>query len=92
MIISDLNHLEAVEGTGVVGGIANRKAKTVLKFYEEVDIYKNIDVKAKVKGRTAFGEADAEAYGKDAVAQFFTTSYVDDYGASGSATSLSSAS
>lgn len=92
MIISDLNNLEVVEGSGVIGGIANREAKTVLKFKEDVEIYKDIKVKTDVKGRTAFGEADAVAYGKNAVAQFFTTSYVDDYEASGSATSLSAAS
>lgn len=92
MIISDLNNLEVVDGSGVIGGINNRNDKTILKFKEDVEITKDINVKSNVKGRTAFGEADAVAYGKNAVAQFFTTSYVDDYEASGSATSLSSAS
>jgi hypothetical protein len=78
MIISDLNHLEVVEGNSIVGGITNKKAITILKFEEDVKIKKEIFSKPDIKGNVAFGEADAVAYGKNTLTQFLTEAYSEE--------------
>jgi hypothetical protein len=89
MIISDLNHLEVVEGNSIVGGIANKFAKTYLEFKEIVDIEKKIVSKPDIKGNVAFGEADAVAEGKNTLTQFITESYaIEGKGSGGTATSV----
>ncbi len=82
MIISDLNHIEAVEASSVVGGSYYYPYSSK---YINVSVYdyKNIDARANIKGNTAV--ADAVAYGKDTTAQAFT--YTDDY--SSKATAIS---
>jgi hypothetical protein len=89
MIISDLNYLEVVQQENIVGGIANIEAYTNLAFYEVVDIEKDFCVEAYVSGVSAFAEADAVAYGKDAHAEALSFTYTDDCFASASATSVS---
>ena len=89
MIISDLNYLEVVQSQNIVGGIADIDNYTNLEFYEVVDVYKEFDVKADVKGVSAFAEADAVAYGKDAHAEALSFTYTSDGYASASATSIS---
>jgi hypothetical protein len=89
MIISDLNYLEVVQPENIVGGIANIEAYTNLEFYECVDVYKEFEVYADVKGVSAFAEGDAVAYGKDAHAEALSFTYTDEYFASASATSIS---
>jgi hypothetical protein len=73
MIISDLNYLEATEGSAVVGGIYLGSGKynksTTLYVKEYVDIKKDVDVKVDIKGNLA--TAEAEAYGYDTVTQTF---------------------
>jgi hypothetical protein len=92
MIISDLNYLEVVsEETNIVGGIRNAKKATKLKFKEKVDIDKNISGKSKVKGRIAFAEADSDAFGKNALTNALSYTYVSDNYSSSSATSAASA-
>ncbi|BAY29950.1 hypothetical protein NIES2107_17940 [Nostoc carneum NIES-2107] len=66
MIISDLNLLETVESSEIVGG-----KFTSIYFNEYYNIYKDIDAKANVKGNIA--TADASAYGKNTLTQVFTT-------------------
>ncbi|MGI2901845.1 hypothetical protein [Tolypothrix sp. VBCCA 56010] len=79
MIISDLNYLEATEGSAVVGGIylgnGKSNASSTLYVKEYVSIKKDIDSKVNVKGNAA--TAEAEAYGYDTVSQTFveTTPY-----------------
>jgi len=79
MIISDLNHLEAVEGSAVVGGIylgSGYSYKTTsLYVNENLYINKNIGSKVDVKGNAA--TAEAEAQGDNTVTQSFafTTPY-----------------
>ncbi|MBW4503403.1 MAG: hypothetical protein KME57_28545 [Scytonema hyalinum WJT4-NPBG1] len=79
MIISDLNHLEAVEGSAVVGGIylgSGYSYKTTsLYVNENLNINKYIASKVDVKGNTA--TAEAEAQGDNTVTQSFafTTPY-----------------
>jgi hypothetical protein len=89
MIISDLNYLEFVQQENIVGGIADIHAYTDLAFYEVVDIYKEFNVDAYVSGISAFAEADAVAYGKNAHAEALSFTYTSDYFASASATSVS---
>lgn len=92
MIISDLNYLEVVsEETNIVGGFRNRKVKEKLTFKEKVKIDKDISGKSKVKGRIAFAEADSDAYGKNALTNAISYTYVGDKYSSSSATSAASA-
>lgn len=82
MNIFDLNHIEAVEGTEVVGGGYKSvyfDKNVNIKFDEKIDIKKNIKSKVDVKGNFAFAEADADAYGKDTVAEAITYTVTDDY-------------
>jgi len=88
MIISDLNHLEVVEGNSIVGGISDKKVKTVLEFKEKIDIEKKIVSKPDIKGHTAFGEADAVAEGKNTLTQFLTEAYAGDGFSGGNATAV----
>lgn len=88
MKIADLNHLETVEAN-VTGGITNKYAKTVLKFDEYVNIDKYFTAKADVKGKVAFAEADAAAFGKNAGSNALSETYTDEYASISSATSSS---
>jgi hypothetical protein len=89
MIISDLNYLEVVQQENIVGGIADIEAYTDLEFYEVVDIYKEFDVQSKVKGTSAFAEADAVAYGDNIHAEALSFTYAKKGFVSASATSVS---
>lgn len=84
MIISDLNHLEAVEGTGVVGGggvyFDNYfKKYDDINIKEKVDIDKKFDIYARVYGNSALSQSTADAYGYDTSAQTFTATQTDSY-------------
>jgi hypothetical protein len=75
MIISDLNHLEVVDGSGVVGGggfkIVNDKFEKIYSKVD-VDINKKLDVKVDIKGNFTDAQAVAQAYGKNTDAETIT--------------------
>jgi hypothetical protein len=81
MIISDLNHLEVVEGTAIVGGggfdIVNRKDEFI-RVDELVAINKDLFVNVDVKGNFADAQADAQAFGKDTDAQTIAATVVEE--------------
>jgi hypothetical protein len=89
MIISDLNHLQEVYETSVVGGIAPNYIFDVRCFMESVDINKYISGVANVSGNLAFAEADAVALGSNSLANALTQTYTDAYSSIASATSAS---
>ncbi|MBD2353318.1 hypothetical protein H6G41_01560 [Tolypothrix sp. FACHB-123] len=67
MIISDLNYLEAVEGSDVAGGRGKGKKVEFKKRIDvKIDYDANIDVKVKpeIKGNTATGYGEANAKGR----------------------------
>jgi hypothetical protein len=76
MIISDLNVLEVVEATEVLGG---NRAKTInLRFKKDLDVNVNVDkdvnVKLKLDGNFADVEGESKAYGNNTVTEilFYT--------------------
>ncbi|MBD2605825.1 hypothetical protein H6G81_15190 [Scytonema hofmannii FACHB-248] len=79
MIISDLNYLEATEGSAVVGGIYLGSGKynksTTLYVKEYLSIKKDIDVKADIDGNVATAEAEAQGYNTVTQTFAFTTPY-----------------
>jgi hypothetical protein len=81
MIISDLNHLEVVEGTGVIGGggfyIDNFK-KEIVNINELVKINKDLVVKVDIEGNYADAESDAQAFGKNTDAQTISAIVVEE--------------
>lgn len=97
MIISDLNHLEIVEGTDVVGGDyrANKFNVAIdiykdIFIYEDVDIKKKFDINAKAKGNSALAESKADAFGKYGTnAQIFTFTETDENYSKADGTSVS---
>ena len=101
MIISDLNHLEVVNPeTQVVGGWyggndadldldINIYKDVDITVKEDVDIYKEFDVDAKVRGVSAFAEAEAIALGSNAHAESLTFTFTEDYFAASSGQSVS---
>jgi len=86
MNIFDLNHIEAVEGTEVLGG-GYYYSQPDFKFRKEVntnvtnrlDAFKNVYSNVYVKGNLADAEAFAEAYGPDSLAETLTVTYTDSY-------------
>lgn len=93
MVISDLNVLEAVEGSAIVGGggfkIDNNKHE-VIDSKVNVDIFKTLDVKVKVVGNFADAQAVAQAYGENTDAETITFAEVYE-GVSSDAASRSTA-
>ncbi|MEM9925666.1 MAG: hypothetical protein AAF915_18275 [Cyanobacteria bacterium P01_D01_bin.50] len=102
MNILDLNHIEAVEGTEVIGGGKFKKGKggvdfdvktrkdVDIIFTEFVDVFKTFDILSKVEGTSALAEGDAEAIGKNSSAEVFTfTKTIDGVGSQASSTSIS---
>ena len=99
MLISDLNHLEALSNVKVVGGtyswgggsnIDVEIDKDVhIDVYEDIDVYKDFDVDSHVDGISAFAEAEALAYGYDAHAESLTFTYTKPGFATSSAQSIS---
>ncbi len=82
MNILDLNHIEAVEGNEVVGGYSKYvdfDKDVNINVNERINIKKKIKSKVKVKGNFAFAEGDADAYGKDTVAEAITYTITDPY-------------
>ncbi|MBE9051369.1 hypothetical protein IQ243_13260 [Nostocales cyanobacterium LEGE 11386] len=75
MIISELNVLEAVEGSAVVGGggfkIDNKKDEKI-DSKVNVDIFKKLDVKVDIIGNFADAQAVAQAYGENTDAETIT--------------------
>lgn len=98
MKIFDLNHLETVEGTDVIGGgrykggsYGVRINKNVrIKFDEDFNVDKNINSDADISDNVAIIEGDAEAYGKSTLTEVFgfTTTVQNKYSGS-SLTSIS---
>lgn len=84
MIISDLNYLETTQ-TEVFGGFTYPS----VSFKETVKINKYINSKVNLKGNVATAESDAEAYGKDSLAQIFTYTKTTPYSSYSSGTSIS---
>jgi hypothetical protein len=91
MIISDLNVLEAVESTSVIGGFDSSDTSGYFKFSEDVYVKKYFDIYTKIKGNSAFADADAYAYGENSNAQgiTYTTTYPDYSQASSTSMSVS---
>lgn len=100
MNIFDLNHLEAVEGTDVVGGryYGGYRSNTFRTYIdkdvdididENVDIDKDVNSKVKLKGNLALAEGDAQAKGFNTLAESFTFTYTDPYNSAASSTSVS---
>lgn len=70
MIISDLNYLEAIEGSELVGsgGVYFNSyfgKKVYVKEYIDNRLYNDIKSKVDVKGNAAEAEGVADAYGDD---------------------------
>ncbi|MBE9213165.1 hypothetical protein IQ247_10855 [Plectonema cf. radiosum LEGE 06105] len=86
MNIFDLNHIEAVEGTEVLGG-GYYYSQPDFKFEKKVDtdvknrldVFKDVYSKAVVKGNLADAEAFADAYGDDSFSETLTVTYADSY-------------
>lgn len=93
MLISDLNILEAIEGSAVIGGggfkIRNKK-KEKIDSKVNVDIYKKLDVKVDICGNFADAQAVAQAYGENTDAETITFAEVHE-GISSDAASRSTA-
>ncbi|WP_414586314.1 hypothetical protein [Scytonema sp. PCC 10023] len=97
MIISDLNHLEVVEGADVVGGYNYRKndfqvdvnIDKNIDIKEDVDILKKFKAKVDVKGNSAIAESKADAFGDDTIAQIFTFTETDHNYSKADGTSIS---
>ena len=98
MIISELNHLQVIEEKNSVTGGSYGGSSYIevdiykdvdIDVYEDVDVYKDFDVDSKVKGISAFAEAEALAYGKDAHAESLTFTYTEHNFATSSAQSIS---
>ncbi|MEO1400969.1 MAG: hypothetical protein AAFV72_06885 [Cyanobacteria bacterium J06635_1] len=94
MHISDLNYVEALNTSEVVGG-SYRGVKFDFKKDLDVDIdidvrdKKYFDIYARVYGNSAVAEADAKAFGYDSSAEGFTFTYTDDYTSIAGSTSIS---
>ncbi|OKH52425.1 hypothetical protein NIES2101_14440 [Calothrix sp. HK-06] len=69
MIISDLNALEVVDSTEVVGGFKFNEYSNIY-LNEYINVNKNFKSYVNVKGNAA--TAEATAYGKDTASQTFT--------------------
>ena len=98
MIISELNHLQVIEEeNSVIGGSYGGGSYIDVDIYkdvdiyvdEHVDVYKDFYVDSHVKGISAFAEAEALAYGKDAHAESLTFTYTEQKFATSSAQSIS---
>jgi hypothetical protein len=90
MIVSELNYLEVVnDETKIVGGIINQSLRDIRRFFEKVDIEKNIEGDADVSDNLGFSEADALAFGDNALTNSLTQTFVTDFGSRSTATSAS---
>ena len=104
MIISELNHLQVIEQETSVIGASGKKGKTYgggsdidvdiykdvdVHVYEDIYIYKDFYVYSDVYGISAFAEAEALAYGRNAHAESLTFTYSQPGFASSSAQSNS---
>lgn len=94
MIISDLNILEAVDGSAVVGGnggfhIYNNKLEKI-DSKVNVDIRKKLDVQLDIHGNFGDAQAVAQAYGHNTDAETITFAEVHE-GISSNAASRSTA-
>jgi hypothetical protein len=93
MIISDLNILEAVDGSAVVGGggfAINNKKFEKIKSKVDVDIHKKLDVQVDIHGNFADAQAVAQAYGHNTDAETISFAEVHE-GVSSDAASRSTA-
>lgn len=81
MIISDLNYLEVVEQTNIVGGGGRKK--------HQLEVKKDVKVDVDIKGNLAHAKGSAYADGKNTLAQTITYTYTTPYSSSASAESVS---
>ncbi|MDH6061812.1 hypothetical protein NWP17_15455 [Chrysosporum bergii ANA360D] len=81
MVISDLNILEAVEGSAIVGGggfsIFNEKFENI-ESAVNVNINKALNVQVDILGNFADAQAVAQAYGKNTDAETITFAEVEE--------------
>ena len=79
MIISDLNYLEAVDGTGVVGGDfdfdISKDIEVNVDIFENVAIDKDVNSVVYVKGNLATAESSANAFGNNTLTETFSLTY-----------------
>ena len=93
MKISDLNYVETIETSEILGGRGsydfNRKKNLKIDIKENVKIRKDLFTDSVVYGNSALAEADSEAYGANSNAEAFSFTFTDDYASAASATSVS---
>jgi hypothetical protein len=89
MIISDLNHLEAVEAAEVVGGFNLGYDYSNIYFNEKFNIEKKVDSNTYVKGHLATSESDAQAYGYGTLTQTFNNTVTTPYSSSSNGVAIS---
>jgi len=102
MKISNLEYVESVDTTAVVGGYSDRggygggggyrfdfSKRFDVYINEYANVYKNLYANSYVSGNSAIAEADAEAYGPDSNAEGFSYTYTDPYASAAGATSIS---
>ena len=81
MIISDLNYLEAVEGTGVVGGDfdfdISKDIEVNIDIFENVVIDKEVNSVVYVEGNLATAESSANAFGANTLTETFSLTYTN---------------
>lgn len=96
MKISNLEHVESVDTSLVVGGYGYRggtrfdfSKSLYIDIYENVYVNKYLDSYSRVYGNSAVAEADARAEGYDSNAEGFSFTYTDPYSSVAGATSIS---
>ncbi len=96
MKIFDLNHIEAVEGTEVLGGRGRRRGRRFdfskkIDIDEDIkiDIDKDVDVDVDVDDNLADAEAVAQTSGKNGLSETLTFSYADRFGTEAASKSVS---
>lgn len=95
MKISNLEYVESVDTSAVVGGYGGGgyrfdfSKRFDVYINEYANVYKNLYANSYVRGNSALAEADAEAYGPDSNAEGFSYTYTDPYASAAGATSIS---
>lgn len=77
MIISDLNNLETVQGSEVVGGYKNQTKREVLVSDVKNRFRGSIVSNTRVRGNSATAEADALAVGPNTTSDTFSDVVVE---------------
>ncbi len=82
MNILDLNHLEAVEGTEVVGGFG------FYSYYQNDFVKLNVKTKIDLEDNSAEAFADSRAFGRKSFTKTFTDTYADNHSSGSSSGSF----